>query len=183
MSGRRLTSALVHGHAEPRTGYDLCKVFETTPMAHYSSSPGAIYPALKRLEGGGLVSGAVEKAGSMRPRKKYSIAEPGQDALEDWTTRGVKRDDIVWRREELMLRFAFMGQLAPVETVRRFLVELAEGAEAYVTELEGHYDEVARVELPAGIAPTGRLALRQGIGSYRELAGWARQSLAELDQS
>ena len=58
-------------HAEPRSGYDLCKVFETTPMGHYSSSPGAIYPALKRLEGAGLVEGKVEKAGSLRPRKKF----------------------------------------------------------------------------------------------------------------
>jgi DNA-binding PadR family transcriptional regulator len=36
--------------AEPRTGYALRMVFETTPMGSYSSSPGSIYPALKSLE-------------------------------------------------------------------------------------------------------------------------------------
>ncbi|NIP16888.1 MAG: hypothetical protein GWM87_01035, partial [Xanthomonadales bacterium] len=28
-------------HQEPRSGYELKKIFETTPMAHCSSSPGA----------------------------------------------------------------------------------------------------------------------------------------------
>ena len=36
---------LVHG--EPRTGYAIMKIFRTTPMGHYSGSPGAIYPALR----------------------------------------------------------------------------------------------------------------------------------------
>ncbi len=34
----------------PQSGYDLRKIFETTPMGNFSSSPGAIYPALKSLE-------------------------------------------------------------------------------------------------------------------------------------
>ena len=40
---------------EPQTGYALMKTFTTTPMGHYSGSPGAIYPALRRLEGAGQV--------------------------------------------------------------------------------------------------------------------------------
>ena len=170
-------------HSEPRTGYDLCKVFETTPMGHYSSSPGAIYPALKRLEEAGVVSGRVEKAGSMRPRKKFSVTQQGQETLETWASQGVSRDDLVWGGDELMLRFGFMGQLVPVETVCRFLAELAEAAESYVAELEGHYDALSALTLPAGVSPTGRLALGQGLANYRVLAEWARQSLAELNQS
>ena len=170
-------------HAEPRTGYDLCKVFETTPMAHYSSSPGAIYPALKRLEQGGALAGEVERAESMRPRKKYSLTAAGLKVLQDWVTAGLSREDLVWRGDELMLRFGFMGQLAPAETVHRFLTDLAGIIDDYVVELEGHYRVIAGLELPAGVSPTGRLALRQGIGSYRELARWARESLAEIDHS
>ena len=170
-------------HAEPRTGYDLCKVFETTPMAHYSSSPGAIYPALKRLEQGGALAGEVERAESMRPRKKYSLTAAGLETLQDWVNAGLSREDLVWRGDELMLRFGFMGQLAPAETVHRFLTDLAGIIDDYVVELEGHYRVIAGLELPAGVSPTGRLALRQGIGSYRELARWARESLAEIDHS
>ena len=46
---------------EPRSGYKLRKVFETTPLGNYSSSPGSIYPALRALEKAGLVRrGAAE---------------------------------------------------------------------------------------------------------------------------
>jgi DNA-binding PadR family transcriptional regulator len=170
-------------HAEPRSGYDLCKVFETTPMGHYSSSPGAIYPALKRLETAELVAGNVEKAGSLRPRKRFTVTPHGEEMLREWVSQSVSRDDLVWGGDELMLRFGFMGQLVSAGTVRGFLADLAIAAEQYVTELEGHHERLSKLELPAGVAPTGRMALGQGIGGYRALAKWARQSLSELDQT
>jgi len=37
-------------HQKERSGYDLRKVFTHTPVKHFSDSPGAIYPALRRLE-------------------------------------------------------------------------------------------------------------------------------------
>ena len=55
---------------QPRSGYALRRVFATTPMGHYSSSPGAIYPALRRLEQQGLVRGALDRGPSQRPKKR-----------------------------------------------------------------------------------------------------------------
>lgn len=172
---------LVHG--SPRSGYDLCKVFESTPMAHYSSSPGAIYPALKRLEQAGLLAGTVERADSMRPRKRYSITSEGTATLKSWVSAQVQREDLVWRSGELMLRFSFMGQLVSVDAVRRFLAQLLEAIDEYVEELQTHYHQLSGIELPEHVSPTGRLALKQGIGSFRELRRWARESLEELNPS
>ena len=45
---------------EPRSGYDLRKIFSTTPMGHFSTSPGAIYPALKRIEKSGWIRGNID---------------------------------------------------------------------------------------------------------------------------
>jgi DNA-binding PadR family transcriptional regulator len=170
-------------HAEPRSGYDLCKVFETTPMAHYSASPGAIYPALKRLEKSGLLVGQTERATSLRPRRVYRLAPEGQRILEDWVSRGVTREELVWGMEEMMLRFAFMGQLVPRKTVLRFLRELAVVVDELVIELESHHRAMLEQVLPGDVAPTGRLALWQGVGAYRELARWARQSVETLEQT
>ena len=36
-------------HAGPQSGYGLRRTFVTTPLAVFSDSPGAIYPALRRL--------------------------------------------------------------------------------------------------------------------------------------
>ena len=48
-------------YQKSRSGYDLRKVFAETAMGNYSSSPGAIYPALQRLEVDQLVLGRVEE--------------------------------------------------------------------------------------------------------------------------
>lgn len=44
------------------SGYDLRKVFAETALGSYSSSPGAICPALARLEKQGLVIGEEDRS-------------------------------------------------------------------------------------------------------------------------
>jgi len=162
----------------PKSGYELCQLFETTPMMHYSASPGAIYPALKRLERRGLVAGEVERSESLRPVRVYRLTEEGREAIVRWVSRPVGRDDVVWRSEELMLRFAFMGQVVDVATTQGFLAELVEALDAHVLDLESHHHS-----MPRGGPPHGRLALEHGIEGYRSMAAWARRAAAELDRS
>ena len=57
---------------QPRSGYDLLKLFTETAMGGYSSSPGAIYPALKRLARHGSITGEVQNRDSLRPRQVYT---------------------------------------------------------------------------------------------------------------
>jgi len=38
-----------------KSAYDIRRLFTDTPMTQFSSSPGSIYPALKRLEARGLL--------------------------------------------------------------------------------------------------------------------------------
>jgi DNA-binding PadR family transcriptional regulator len=66
---------LVQQH--PQSGYDLRKVFETTALGSYSGSPGAIYPALRRLERKGLVEGEVDSTKALRPKKVFHVTEAG----------------------------------------------------------------------------------------------------------
>jgi len=157
---------------QPRSGYDLCQVFETTPMGHYSSSPGAIYPALKRLETEELIAGETERAGSLKPRRVYRPTPDGHAALVDWVSQPPTADDLVWRIDELMLRFAFMGGLVDDAVTHRFLADFAALLDARITTLEQHL-----ATLP-GEPPHGRLALASGIAQCRGLADWAHASLA-----
>ncbi|MDH5368031.1 MAG: PadR family transcriptional regulator, partial [Cyclobacteriaceae bacterium] len=48
-------------HILPQSGYAIRKQFELTAIGNYSSSPGAIYPALKRLQKFGLVENILFK--------------------------------------------------------------------------------------------------------------------------
>ena len=160
---------------QPMSGYDVRKVFATTPMGRFSSSPGAIYPALARLEREGLIRGEVENVGTLRPRKVYSLTDQGRRAIKEALQQSVTQDDIIWRQDDVMLRFVFMEGVLGREDTIRFLGELAFHSEAYVASLEEQLTTL-RPDMPLHT----RFALEHGIGGYRMDAEWARRVISEL---
>lgn len=160
----------------PQSGYDLKKVFETTPMGNFSSSPGAIYPALRSLEKLGWVRGHQDKPGSLRPRVVYAITDAGDSVLRAELAKPVTHDELIWRFDLVMLRFAFIERLGHAEALR-FLAEFRRESEAYVSHLED-----LRGQLFEQLSPCGRLALEHGIQSYRGGADWAAQAIDELTE-
>lgn len=161
---------------KPQTGYDIRKTFATTPMGHFSSSPGAIYPALKRLEKDGWICGNVDGETALRPRRVYKMTEPGRDALKAHLLQPVTRDDVIWRMDDLMIRFALTDEVVGREATLRFLRSFAAELEAYVVHLRS-FLEGAREFMPV----CGRLAMESGIEGYRMNAAWARRALEELE--
>ena len=160
---------------KPRSGYDLRKVFSTTPMGHFSSSPGAIYPALKRIEKNGWVRGSIDNKKTLRPRMVYRITKRGQEVLKQHLQRPVTRDDVIWRMDDLMLRFAFMEHVIGRKKTLQFLKEFMIEIESHHRSLQGYLEEVK------GIIPTcGRLAMENGIANYKMNALWAKQAIKEL---
>ena len=160
----------------PQSGYDLRKVFETTPMGNFSSSPGAIYPALKSLEKKGWIRGQADNEQSLRPRLVYSITDEGDGVLRAELKKTVTREELIWHFDLVMLRFAFIERLGNREALR-FLGEFHTEAEAYVQYLEG-----LGVELRENLSPCGRLALEHGIQSSRGNARWAKRAIEELSK-
>lgn len=156
----------------PASGYDLRKVFSNTPMGSFSDSPGAIYPALRRLEELGLIRGKVEEGSGLRRRKVYRLRSSGAAELKRWLALGVTRDDVVRRMEGLVLRFAFMESAAGTATVLRFLAALE-------TELKSCLP-VLRSYLAAhrsGMPTSAWLALEFGIRSYETRLKWCRHAI------
>lgn len=160
----------------PQSGYDLRKVFETTPMGNFSSSPGAIYPALKSLEKKGWIRGESENTESLRPRQVFSITDEGDAILRAELEKPVTRDELIWHFDLVMLRFAFIDRLGN-EQALRFLREFQNESEAYVRHLE----EI-RGQMQQYMSPSGRLALEHGIQSSRGSARWAKEAIDELSE-
>ncbi len=158
---------------EPQTGYALAKTFTTTPMGHYSGSPGAIYPALRRLEESGLLRGRVPSARATRPRRVYEVTARGRRTLVAWLRGPVARADVIWRMDDLMLRFAFMEGLLERSAIIAFLESHCREVEAYVGELQAHRRQKSR-------SLHGRLAMKAGIDGYRTQARWARFALQKV---
>jgi DNA-binding PadR family transcriptional regulator len=160
----------------PQSGYDLKKVFETTPMGNFSSSPGAIYPALKSLEAKGWIQGTTENKESLRPRLVYSITEEGGDVLTAELKKSVTHEELIWHFDLVMLRFAFIERLGHDEALR-FLHEFQSEAAAYVEYLEGLRDSIRE-----NLTPCGSLALEHGIQNSIGNVRWAEHAIGILSK-
>jgi DNA-binding PadR family transcriptional regulator len=158
----------------PQSGYDLKKVFETTPMGHFSSSPGAIYPALKGLDKKSWIRGRAENTESLRPRLVYSITDEGERILTTELERPVTHEDMIWHFDLVMLRFAFIERLGHAQALR-FLDEFRTEAAAYADTLEGLRDSMRE-----HMTPCGRLALEHGIQGSAGNVLWAEYAINEL---
>ena len=165
-------------HQQPRSGYDLRKVMATTALGTYSTSPGAIYPALRRLEEGGLIRGEIDDSTPMRPRKVFAPSDAGSAIFRDWLRAAISADDVARRLDELMLKFAFHWVLDDAQASRAFLLDLAREIGLYVRELK------SQLLLLAPETPIqSRLALEAGMEQCRAAARWARNALEHFEDS
>jgi len=161
-------------HQEARSGYDLRKILASTPMGTFSDSPGAIYPALQRLEKQGLVRGQLQPSSGRRRRRVFRPTASGKRAFRAWQTKSISQDDVIHRADELMLRFSFMDETAGPAQAMRFLRSLARELRRYMPSLRQFLKINAR-QMPL----SGRLALESGVLDYEGLLRWSRSALAK----
>ncbi len=159
-------------HQKSQSGYDLRKIFAETAMGNYSSSPGAIYPALQRLEVDQLVHGKVEETTGLRRRRVYRITDLGVADLKLWLAQPIQPGDVRRGAGELMLRFSFMEQVLGPSACTYFLRNFSTALESYIAELETYLRAQAD-SMPL----SGRLALESGIRGYRSLHEWTGYAL------
>jgi len=165
-------------HQHPQSGYDLRKIFATTALGNYSSSPGAIYPALKRLETRGLISGEIDDAKELRPRKLFSPTTEGLAIFRSWLQEDFSAEDVGRRLDNLMLKFAFHSVLDDQAASHEFLLALAAGLDTYVEELEAQLEMIPE---QAPLQP--RLALDAGIEQTRAAARWAHKAARQFKEA
>jgi DNA-binding PadR family transcriptional regulator len=159
----------------PMTGYDVHKVFATTPLAHFSSSPGAIYPALRRLAHIGLLEAKLDTAKEARPRRVYSLTSAGEEALDAWLHQPVTREELIRGAGAPVLRFSLAGGRLSREEILAYLETYQKAVAAYLEELYGY---TKLTDGPENLH--GRLSLYLGIrGSESELE-WTKWAAAEI---
>ena len=164
---------------QPSTGYDLKRRFATTSLGVYQPSSGALYPALERLEGRGLLaSEALPQAAHGRPRRRYRLTDDGRQAHLDWLRQPVVPETVAQDLGLHLLRFVMMAQVLPDEAVIGFLTSLRAALAGLVGALErqaGAIDAVAN--------PYPALAVEHGLAVHRASLAWAEQAIARLTDS
>src|ERR1700743_2428603 len=90
-----------------QSGYDIRQLFQSTPVGIFSDSPGAIYPALARLEKRGLLVGETAEGG--RRKRTFQATAAGGEALRGWLQAPIDPDTVARRAEEIDLRFVMVA--------------------------------------------------------------------------
>ncbi len=153
----------------PMSGYAIRKVFETTAMGNYSSSPGTIYPALKRLQKLALVE---KKKSEEDDKNKFSITSQGKQIFKAWLTKPLDQNDVAKKLDEVLLRFGFMDTIINNQAKVVFLESLRGLLTDYAGQLE-NYHKKEFDNLPLH----GRLAFEHGIESYKSTLKWCEKTL------
>jgi DNA-binding PadR family transcriptional regulator len=157
-------TALLLFLAEGKSGYDIRLLFQATPLGLFSDSPGAIYPALARLERGGLLRGEAQP--SARRRRVFHRTEAGETALRAWLDAPVDPVVAARRPHELDLRYVLIATNLGIPAARRFLDSAADAYRRRIAELEAFRDSNSAIGGPSIDA------LDLGIRLFRTRLSW-----------
>lgn len=179
---RRLTNLeyllLFQLHQKPASGYALRKAFVSTPLGHYSDSPGSIYPALQRLRRRALIRPMQNPSPTGRQTQLFAITPKALAELRTWAHRPITPEEVRNDPPSLMLRFVICAQLFGNASAHKFLLQFQSRLDEIILELESYVRGPARTHPLAG-----RLAVEQGLEGYRGLARWAARASKELARS
>lgn len=160
---------------QPSTGYELRKIFETTPMGRYSSSPGAIYPALKKLQAAGAVKTREIMGKTSRAASQLSITAKGKSTLEAWLRRIPTAEEVGRDFDGVLLRFSYLDILGDLDYSLRYL-------NALEASLETHLRSVAKFRkgVEAHMPLHGALALAFGESTLRAHLSWVKNAVRKI---
>jgi len=159
---------------EPLTGYRIRKRFETTPLGHYSSSPGSIYPAIKKLDSMGLVAECSPDKGTSG---KYALTTAGKDQLWEWFFSPA--DDLSHPKasEALILRFAYMGNQVSKKDVLKFLSEWHRNLKNHLKSILIYQNATSQSKDLIQL-----LSVERGLMGYRTELRWLEKATKQLSQ-
>jgi DNA-binding PadR family transcriptional regulator len=163
--------------SEPRSGYGLKKVFSSSPSSVYQPSPGALYPALRRLEARGLLH-AEKVSNGRRAQRMYYVTDSGRAIHMDWLRQPVVPATVGADLGLHLMRFALMENHLPRAAVLAFLKDLETALDGFVSAMEQY--------VASGVQsgrPHAELAIEHGIAVHRASLEWTRAALAKLTRA
>jgi DNA-binding PadR family transcriptional regulator len=163
-------------HQKAQSGYELRKVFATTPIGCFSDSPGSIYPALGRLERRRWIRGANEAADNPRQRKRFSLTAAGLAELKRWLAQPVTSQEVASAHDRLWLRCAFVQQVLGMDETLRFLREAEREMSTHLAGLR----EYRRKFISNAEFSSGQLAFECGLAGVAVSLRGIRRAIQQI---
>ena len=164
--------------SEPRSGYGLKKMFSSSPASVYQPSPGALYPALRRLEERGLLHAEKQVSSGRRALRLYQLTDAGLAVFLEWLRTPVVPETVGAELGQHLMRFSLMeGYLERAEVIA-FLADLGGALDGFVRGMEQF------VALRQGVLREhALLAVEHGIVMHRASLEWVRSAMAALGET
>jgi DNA-binding PadR family transcriptional regulator len=164
--------------SEPRSGYGLKKMFSSSPASVYQPSPGALYPALRRLEARGLLHAEKQVSSGRRALRLYQLTDAGLAVFLEWLRTPVVPETVGAELGQHLMRFSLMeGYLERAEVIA-FLADLGGALDGFVRGMEQF------VALRQGVLREhALLAVEHGIVMHRASLEWVRSAMAALGET
>lgn len=175
-------AALSRGDA---TGYEIKKMFESGPLAHFQrASFGSIYPALSRLLDDGLVLAEAREQDGRPDKKVYRLTEDGRDAFRRALTGPPPEPESI--KSDLLFMLMFASEMTPSH-----VTDLIDARVAELRELADHIEAKAgacgETHVCGEATPTGffsepgpKFVAGYGITIYRAAADYMERYRADL---
>ena len=164
--------------SEPRSGYGLKKMFNASPASVYQPSPGALYPALRRLEERGLLRADEQVSSGRRALRLYQVTDAGLAVYLEWLRRPVVPETVAAELGQHLMRFSVMEKFLERAEVIAFLVDLGDALDGFVRGMEQF--TASRREV---LGQHAVLALEHGIAIHRASLEWVQSAMAALGET
>lgn len=160
---------------EAQSGYRIRKTFEETALGNFGTSPGTIYPALKRLTNNLLIE---KQMVDLQGKQNFNITNKGKTILKTWLEQTPQTTEIKKDFDILILKFAFMDTLLNRAQKIRFLTVLKEKLEQYIAELSLFY-ATEKETMPF----SAQLSFEHGHMSYETSLKWTKLALERIQKT
>ena len=164
--------------SEPRSGYGLKKMFSSSPASVYQPSPGALYPALRRLEERGLLHAEKQVSRGRRALRLYQVTEAGLAVYLEWLRKPVVPETVGADLGQHLMRFSLMENYLERAEVIAFLADLGDALDGFVRGVEQFV-----VSRQGTLREHALLALEHGIAIHRASLEWVRSAMAALGKT
>ena len=104
----------------PQSGYSINTTLQNG-IYRWKASPGATYPALKRLEKNGIITSEIEVVNETQSRKVYHLTPQSEELLDQWITAPLTESELLEEHNIMLVKFVFAEFRFSRERVLAFL--------------------------------------------------------------
>lgn len=118
----------------PQSGYSINSLLENG-IYRWKASPGATYPALKRLEKNEIITSEIQVVSETQSRKVYSLTPRGEILLDQWLVAPLTESELLEEHNIMLVKFLFAENRMSRVQVLEFLDEYEKRMDVFDAKL------------------------------------------------